>query len=367
MRNPKQTKEILTGIFIFGIIFFLPDTGLTFARKDKEPALDLRKPRGIEGVSADMELPSPPEYFLSEDDVLDISVWEYIRPKEKKSEVGKEVYLIGKGDTLEISVWQWSDLLKDVIVRPDGKISYPLVGDIDAEGMTLTQLRDLLTEKLKAYIKEPQVSVMVKQFGAMLYGSAYAGKILDIPFVKVDDLSTSQVVRPDGKISFPLLGDIEAKGITISQLSKDLADKLSTVLKEPRVTISIKQFGGRKVIVLGEVNHPGVYRPAGETTLLEIIAMAGGYTKDAITKNVVVISGNMDKPQAKAYNLLAAVRNTDYTQNILIRGGEIIYIPRSHLSNLTYFLNQFVGPMTTASSATGYIGTIRKGTGIPGK
>src|SRR3989338_8788702 len=126
---------------------------------------------------------------------------------------------------------------------------------------------------------------LVRQFGSALYGAGYAGKIVDLPFVKIDDLSTSQIVRHDGKISFPLLGDIVVKGLTLVQLSQKLNERISSFITNSEVTVSIKQFGGRKVVVLGAVHSPGVYKPSGEITLLEAIALAQGYTKDAILKN----------------------------------------------------------------------------------
>lgn len=363
MRNPKKINQIVIMAVIFSLAYSTPPV-FALGRRHKEISSDLRKPQGLKlSPAEEISLINPPEYFLGEDDVLDISVWQYRRPPEQKeNKAGKEEYLIARGDTLEISVWQWPDMLKDVIVRPDGKISYPLVGDIDAEGITLTRLRDILTEKLKDYIKSPQVSIMVKQFGVSIYGAGYTGKIIELPFVKIDELSTTQLVRPDGKITFPPLGDIEVKGLTVNQLSQILMEKISTLIKDIRVTVSIKQFGGRKIIVLGEVTSPGVYKPSGEVTLLEAIALAGGYTKDAILRNVVVISGALDKPEPKVYNVLATIKNGDLSQNAIVRVGNIVYVPASHISNINHILTQLIGPLSTASSAVPEIRTIRQGT-----
>lgn len=77
-------------------------------------------------------------------------------------------YLIGVRDVLGISVWQVADLTRDVTVRPDGKISYPLIGDLPAEGLTLTELDRLLTDRLRLYVRDPQVSVELKTMGQQL-------------------------------------------------------------------------------------------------------------------------------------------------------------------------------------------------------
>lgn len=80
-------------------------------------------------------------------------------------ETSKGVYLIAAGDTLEISVWEAEGLTKDVIVTPDGMISFPLIGEIVAEGKTLRELDDEVTKKISTYVRNPQVSVMVKKIG----------------------------------------------------------------------------------------------------------------------------------------------------------------------------------------------------------
>lgn len=359
--NSKRLKHLVVLALCVGIFGF-PSFVYAASRKDQAIELTLKELQNTSLPKSDSTTPKQPEYVLGEDDVLDITIWKILQPQEKK-EGGEEVYLINEGDTLEISVWQWPDLLKDVIVRPDGKISFPLVGDLRAEGMALEELQGILTDKLKDYIKSPQVSVMVKQFGATVYGAGYTGKIVDLPFAKIDDLSGEQVVRPDGRISIPLLGEFEARYLTLPQLTQKIKARVATLVKDSEVTVTIKRFGGRKLIVLGAVAQPGVYDVTGELTLLEAIAVAQGYTRDAILKNVVVIDyDKKGKPEAKVYNVLAAMKRGDLTQNVILNGGEVIYVPVSHISNLSYVLNQMIAPLLTSSSAPSAIRAIRIGT-----
>jgi polysaccharide export outer membrane protein len=348
---------------IFCVVFSLPSLAFAFAQRQKTISAELRKPKALSEPEK-LSVPTV-EYEITEDDQLDITVWKHVQQEEVDAKSGKKEYLINKGDTLEISVWQWPDMLKDVIVRPDGKISYPLVGDIDVEGVTLTKLRDILYEKLKDYIREPQVSVMVKQFGlSTVYGAGYTGKIIDLPFVKIDDLSSIEIVRPDGKISFPLLGDFEVRGLTVDQVAQKINTSISLQVKDTYTTVSIEKFGGRKIIILGEVEQPGVYSVTGKITLLETIALAQGYTNDAILRSVLVIRGKMDKPEAKIVNLLPVIKKGDLSNNIPIFGGDIVYVPKSHISNINYILNQIIGPLSTSASAVPEIRTIRMGTSV---
>lgn len=95
------------------------------------------------------------------------------------------------------------------------------------------------------------------------------------------DLEQDVIVRPDGKISFPLIDEVQAEGLTISELDKVMTEKLKEYIRYPDVSISLKKMAGERIIVLGEVKSPGVYTLSGRKTVLEAVALAGGFTKDA--------------------------------------------------------------------------------------
>jgi polysaccharide export outer membrane protein len=296
-----------------------------------------------------------PVYIIGPDDVLGISVWKDLGTGRKEGDQSKRKdYTINKGDTLEISVWQWPDLLKRVVVRPDGKITFPLVGDIEAEGLTLSQLDDIVTKRLTEFIKSPEVSVMIMQFG--LENNSQSGPL---SFIKVDDLSSDNIkVRPDGKISFPFIGEIQAEGLTLDELRISIAYKLSDIVSNADVFVQVNEFGGNKVIVLGEVYDPGVYL-TGPVSVVEAISLAGGYTKDAILRNVFVIRGDLNNPQVIKVNVSDVVKGRDLSQNVLLQGRDIVYVPRSFISDFNYILNQLIQPLTTSASAVTGIKTIR--------
>ncbi|MCM8800427.1 MAG: polysaccharide biosynthesis/export family protein [Candidatus Omnitrophica bacterium] len=158
------------------------------------------------------------------------------------------------------------------------------------------------------------------------------------------DLTMDVIVRPDGRISFPLIGDIPAKGLTLSQLDEIITERLKEYIRFPEVSISLKKLGGKKVIVLGEVVRPGVYAVSGARTILEAIGLAGGFTRDAVASSVILIRGGFEKPQAKRLNLTKALKG-DLRQNISLQAEDIIFIPKKFISNLTYFLNQVLEPL----------------------
>lgn len=169
------------------------------------------------------------------------------------------------------------------------------------------------------------------------------GDVLDISVWQIPDLSKSEViVRPDGKISFPLAGDIRAEGLTLTQLSNTITEKLKTYVKAPQVSIMIRRFGEHanvsKVIVLGEVPAPGVYRSSGSSSIAEIIASAGGYTKYAVINSIMVIRGDVKtKPEVIRVNLVHILKG-GLSQNIYLKPNDIVYVPRSFIGNVNTFM-----------------------------
>ena len=144
-------------------------------------------------------------------------------------------------------------------------------------------------------------------------------------FKAKDGVNGGIMIRPDGKISFPLLGEIKAEGYSISALTTAITQGLSEYLKQPCVTVNILKFHTTRVYVLGEVNKPGLYEIEKQHNLLDAISIADGYTRDAAKKKVFVIhKGQTDKP-IKA-NLYALLNKGDMSQNYSLNDGDVVYL-----------------------------------------
>jgi len=169
------------------------------------------------------------------------------------------------------------------------------------------------------------------------------GDVLDISVWQITDLSRSEViVRPDGKISFPLIGDIKAEGLTLTQLDGLITEKLKIYVKAPEVSIMIRRFGeqANKVSILGEVLAPGVYKFSSPPSVTEVVASAGGYTKYSVINSIMVIrnAGIGNKPEAIRINLAHILKGNKYSNNISLKPNDIIYVPRSFIGNVNTFL-----------------------------
>jgi len=127
--------------------------------------------------------------------------------------------------------------------------------------------------------------------------------VLDVFVWKEPDLTTAATVRPDGKISIPLIGDLPASGRTASQLQQEITKRLSHFVSEPVVTVIVKQFNSFTIPVLGEVRRPDVYKVSRKITVLDAIALAGGFTEFAKKDHVIVIRKSSSGEQRITINL----------------------------------------------------------------
>ncbi|MDD5439605.1 MAG: polysaccharide biosynthesis/export family protein [Candidatus Omnitrophica bacterium] len=153
-----------------------------------------------------------------------------------------------------------------------------------------------------------------------------------------NDLSGSFVINPDGKISFPLIGSIEAANLTIQQLQDKMKEKLSTYIRYPDVTVTVESVSGRKIIVLGEVVYPGVYTFEGTISVLDAIALAGDVTEDAKRESVIVVSDNFsDHPKARRVNFFKTIREGTFGKDMLLKPGDVIYVPKTFIADVAKF------------------------------
>lgn len=156
------------------------------------------------------------------------------------------------------------------------------------------------------------------------------GDVLSIGVYGYEELQVKAlVVRPDGLIAFPLVGEVKAAGMTAADFTNSLTERLVEFVKSPQVTVNVDKFHTTRVYVLGEVTKPGLYEIEKQHNLLDAIGAAGGYTQRAAKKKVFVIK--KDKPDHPvAINLLNLLRRGDLSQNIPLADGDVVYLGSNH-------------------------------------
>lgn len=151
---------------------------------------------------------------------------------------------------------------------------------------------------------------------------------LAVTFWRESELSAEVTVRPDGKISLPLLNEIVAAGLTPDQLRANLVDRAKRFIENPSASVIVRNVKSRKVFVTGAVSKPGSYVLAGPTTVLQLIALAGGLTEWAKSDRIVVIRGNGHRQLALAFNYQDVGRRKNLAQNILLEPGDTVMVPQ---------------------------------------
>ena len=152
--------------------------------------------------------------------------------------------------------------------------------------------------------------------------------VLAINVWKEPDISRSIPVRSDGKISLPLVGEVQATGRTPLKLELDIAAKLKNYIAEPEVTVIVQQINSQKFNILGQVNKPGSYVITNSVTVLDAIAVAGGFRDFAKQKNIYVLRQNADGTQTRMpFNYKEVVKGQNPAQNIKLLPRDTIVVP----------------------------------------
>jgi polysaccharide biosynthesis/export protein len=152
--------------------------------------------------------------------------------------------------------------------------------------------------------------------------------VLSVVFWHDKDMSAEAVtVRPDGKISLPLLNDVHAAGYTPDQLRAILVQAASKFVEEPNATVLVKEIHSRKVFITGNVSKPGIYPLSGEMNVLQLIAQAGGLLEYADAEKIVVIRSDNGPAKYLTFNYKDVLKRKNIQQNVLLKPGDTIVVP----------------------------------------
>ena len=153
------------------------------------------------------------------------------------------------------------------------------------------------------------------------------GDVLFISVWKDQALTQSLQVRPDGKISFPLIGELAAGGRTVAQLQKDMEEKLSRFIPEPTISVGVQDIRSMFIYVIGRVNAPGRFAINAPVDVLQALAMAGGCNAFAETKDIKVFRKTGSETRIMGFNYNDVSRGKNLEQNITLARGDVIVVP----------------------------------------
>jgi polysaccharide biosynthesis/export protein len=151
--------------------------------------------------------------------------------------------------------------------------------------------------------------------------------VLSIVVWREKDLSTDVVVRPDGRITLPLINDVMAQGLTPDQLRDQLKAQFEKFVQDPSVSVVVKQINSRKVFITGMVGKPGAFPLTSTMTVLQLISMAGGLNEFARSKEIVVMRTENGTPRALKFNYEDVRKGRKLSQNIELQPGDTVLVP----------------------------------------
>lgn len=247
-------------------------------------------------------------------------------------------YVIGHGDKLGISVYRNSDMDSSPQVDTMGNISVTLLGDMKVSGLTTYQLRDRITEGLRKYIVNPQVTVTVSAYQSQkitILGEVESPGVLQIEkpqpvsllisnaggFTENANTEGITIIRKDSKGANQLIM------VDMVKLLREGDTKQNIILQKDDIIYVPKDE--RKITILGEVNTPGTISISVRLGILEAIAMAGNFTTDA-NKNNIIIMGKDNKSPIRIVDYLQILDNKDLSKNLTLTDGDVVYIPREN-------------------------------------
>jgi polysaccharide export outer membrane protein len=154
-----------------------------------------------------------------------------------------------------------------------------------------------------------------------------AEDVLNVNVWKENEISRSVPVRPDGKISLPLLNDVQAAGLTPQQLAASIREGLKKFMAEPEVTVIVTAVNSRRVYIMGEVTHPGAIPLLHGMTVLQALASAGSFTQFANIKGIYVLRNENGKQVKYPFNYKSVVKGQNQEQNMELKPGDTIVVP----------------------------------------
>lgn len=153
------------------------------------------------------------------------------------------------------------------------------------------------------------------------------GDALHIDVWQEPEVSQNVVVRPDGKVSLPLVNEVKVSGMTPLEIQGVVAEKLKTFVNQPKVTVTVTEVHSRKAFITGEVAHPGEYSLNTQVTVLQLIAQSGGFTPFAKTENIMILRVSDGKEQRLKFKYKEVLHGKNTDQNIALEPGDTVVVP----------------------------------------
>ncbi len=262
---------------------------------------------------------------------------------------------LGKGDVLSISVYDEPDLsVADIPIRPDGMISFPLIGDVQAAGQTVDALTESLGQRLSRFVLEPKVSVIVQEFNSLNY--TVSGEVVKPGvYPLVTEVSLTQALARAGGLS---KGQFRSSSMELADLSNAFVarrgkllpvnftrllrqgDLRFDILLQAGDYISVPSGLSKEVYIVGEVTKPMLFASRERMPMSRTLALAEGFTRQADLSRIHIVRGALSNPTLIVTNFQKVLDGQ--AQDVQLEPGDIVYVPPTQLAKWAQMLDQIV-------------------------
>ena len=280
---------------------------------------------------------------------------------------------LGKSDVLSISVYDEPDLgVRGIPVRPDGKISFPLIGEVQTEGLTVDELSTTITERLSRYVLAPKVSVIVEEFNSLNY-TIYGEIARPGVYPLARDVRITEAMAKAGGLN---KGQFRATSVEVADLThafiyrngKTLPIDFVRLLREgdlrfdvnlqPGDFISIPSGLSKEVYILGEVTSPAQFAFRENMPMSRTLAQADGFTRDADLSRIHVIRGAISNPVLIVTDFNKILNGQ--AQDFQLEAGDIVYVPPTNLASWARVIDYIVPTIQALQTGIILSDTVRK-------
>ena len=322
MRSPK---------FIFFLILFVAAPALSGCSNHARLPADCELPIKRTTFSFDQgtypsDLDLFLEYRISPGDVLDVF---YQINRMKKKDFPITLY-----HTVSVKFVDVPNLNETQEVLPDGTIVLPYLGQVPVVGKTIAELTRELKERYSKILRDPELYVTIPDFDARI--KQLRADLHTSP----RGLSKLITVRPDGHVTFPLIGDHLVANKTIPEVNEIIQKKYADFLPGMKVDLFLHKQTGSVVYVLGEVMKPGPYKIIRPINCIEAITIAGGYTSKAELRSVIVFRKHEKRVIARSLNLKDLLTLKDQSSFFYLAPDDILFVPKTRIASLSELMRQ---------------------------
>jgi len=228
---------------------------------------------------------------------------------------------------------------RGLVIQPDGKLTVSLIGEVDAAGLTIPQLRHNLEVKYKSFIREPSIDV------TPIKTNSLKTAILSSVDARAGAGGTNYIdtVHPDGTVRLPKLGSIPAQGMTLDEIKREVNLRYSRIVSGLEVESGISAEARHFAFITGEVALPNRYELLGPTSVTQAIALAGGHKLGANLRYIVIFRYAEDwRVVTTVVDLRGAIlgRDPTPTDNIWLRDSDTVIVPQSGIKSMNNFVRQ---------------------------